>query len=79
MDPKFGTNSSHYKKCQIEVIEVIEDWHLPYHLGAVLKYIARYKFKHRKREHQIEDLKKADDFLTRYIQVLELEKLKETK
>nr|DAD58067.1 MAG TPA: nucelotide kinase [Caudoviricetes sp.] len=46
---------SHYTRGNIEVIDFIEDQQLPYHLGNVVKYIARAGFKGDK----IEDLKKS--------------------
>ena len=52
---------------QFEVIDVIEDWCLGYHLGNALKYIARSPHKH----NELEDLKKARWFLDRYIQLKE--------
>lgn len=58
----------HYNK-SIEVIDFIEAYELDYHLGNVVKYIARHKFKHPEKE--IEDLKKALWYLNRKIQNLE--------
>ena len=54
---------SHYKRGKIEVIDFIEDQQLPYHLGNVIKYIARAGYKGDK----LEDLKKARWYLDRYI------------
>ena len=54
---------SHYTRCNIEVIDFIEDQQLPYHLGNVIKYIARAGYKGDK----LEDLKKARWYLDRYI------------
>lgn len=54
---------SHYTRGKIEVIDFIEDQQLPYHLGNVIKYIARAGYKGDK----IEDLKKARWYLDRYI------------
>ena len=59
----------HYCAGKIEVITVIEDWQLGYHLGNALKYIARYKHKHRRKEKQLEDIQKAIWFLQRFIAV----------
>lgn len=50
-----------------EVIDVIEAWGLPYHLGNVVKYIARANLKGK----YLEDLKKARWYLDRYIKRLE--------
>lgn len=58
---------SHYTRGNIEVIDFIEDQQLPYHLGNVVKYIARAGFKGDK----VEDLKKAQWYLNRYIRTLE--------
>lgn len=47
---------SHYTRGNIEVIDFIEDQQLPYHLGNVVKYVARAGFKGDK----VEDLKKRN-------------------
>lgn len=54
---------SHYTRGKIEVIDFIEDQQLPYHLGNVIKYIARAGYKGDK----LEDLKEARWYLDRYI------------
>lgn len=54
---------SHYNNGKIEVIDFIEDQQLPFHLGNVVKYIARAGSKGDK----LEDLKKARWYLDRYI------------
>ena len=51
----------HYTRGEIEPIDVIEDWKLDYHLGNVLKYIARAEHK----GSPISDLRKARWYLTR--------------
>lgn len=53
---------SHYNFGTIEVIDVIEDWQLGFHLGNALKYIARAKHK----GNEVQDLKKALWYVTRY-------------
>jgi hypothetical protein len=53
----------HYKLGSHEVIDVIESWGLGYHLGNVIKYIARSK----RKGHESEDLQKAQWYLNRYI------------
>lgn len=70
MDKMYGTikhdavnHPSHYTRGKIEVIDFIEDQQLPYHLGNVIKYIARAGYKGDK----LEDLKKARWYLDRYI------------
>lgn len=54
---------SHYNRGKIEVIDFIEDQDLSFHLGNVIKYIARAGSKGDK----LEDLKKARWYLDRYI------------
>lgn len=53
----------HYTHGEIEVIDAIEAWKLGYHLGNVVKYVARCDHK----ENPILDLKKALRYLTREI------------
>lgn len=53
----------HYNFGSIEVIEVIEDWRLGFHLGNAVKYIARSAHK----GSELEDLKKARWYLDRKI------------
>lgn len=57
---------SHYASGQIEVIDFIEDKGLSFHLGNVVKYIARAGKKDPTKT--VEDLKKAVWYLTREIQ-----------
>lgn len=59
---------SHYTFSKIEVLDAIEAWGLPYHLGNVVKYIVRAPFK----GNRIEDLKKAQFYLNRYIETQEV-------
>lgn len=54
---------AHYNKGKIEVIDFIEDQGLSFHLGNVVKYIARAGAKGDK----LEGLKKARWYLDRYI------------
>ena len=54
----------HYNAGQFEVIDMIEDWQLGFHLGNTIKYIARSAHKGRQRE----DLEKARWYLDRFIQ-----------
>lgn len=70
MDKMYGdikhdavNHPSHYTRGKIEVIDFIENQQLPYHLGNVIKYIARAGYKGDK----LEDLKKARWYLDRYI------------
>ena len=53
----------HYNFGTIEVIDVIEAWKMPFHLGNTIKYIARSG----KKGDMLEDLKKAEWYLSRYI------------
>ena len=59
----------HYTFGTIEVIDVIEDWKLEFHLGNTVKYIARAKHK----GNELEDLKKAQWYLNRKIMQLQLD------
>lgn len=59
---------SHYTSGRIEVIDFIEDRRLPYHLGNVVKYVARAGKKDP--DKTVEDLQKAAWYLARYIQLL---------
>ncbi len=49
-----------------EAIKVIEAWELGFHLGNVVKYISRCGKKY---DSSYEDLKKAEWYLKRYIEV----------
>ena len=51
-----------------EAIKVIEAWDLNFHLGNVIKYISRAG---KKSENSIEDLKKAEWYLNRYVQFIQ--------
>lgn len=57
---------AHYNTGKIEVIDAIEDWGLDFHLGNVVKYVARAKHK----GNELEDLQKARWYLQRRIQQL---------
>ena len=60
---------THYTFSQIEVIDVIEAWELGFHLGNVVKYIARAD----RKGNRSNDLKKARWYLDREIRRLEEE------
>jgi hypothetical protein len=60
---------SHYNQGKFEVIEVIEDQGLDFHLGNALKYICRAGKKDPKKT--VEDLQKAVWYLKRKIEVLQ--------
>jgi hypothetical protein len=64
----------YYNIGKIEVIAAIEDWHLGFHLGNVVKYVARAGHK----ALTLEDLRKAAWYLDRYIKFLEKGKGNET-
>ena len=59
----------HYNTGKIEVISAIEDWNLDFHLGNVVKYVARAGKKDPKKE--LEDLKKAVFYLQRKVENLQ--------
>ena len=59
----------HYTFGSIEVIDAIEAWGLGFHLGNVVKYIARAG----RKGSEIQDLKKARWYLDRAIHKLEQE------
>ena len=59
----------HYTFGAIEVIDAIEDWRLGFHLGNVVKYVARSAHK----GDQLADLRKARWYLEREIARLERE------
>lgn len=59
---------THYTMGGIEVIDAIEAWSLGFHLGNVVKYVARSAHK----GSQLEDLRKARWYLDREIQRLHL-------
>ena len=52
----------HYNVSDLEVITVIEDWGLGFHMGNVLKYVARAESKNKK-----QDLKKARWYMQRML------------
>lgn len=62
----------HYCLGGIEVLDAIEAWELPYHLGNVVKYIARAGKKDA--QTHLQDLKKAQFYLNRHIERIENDK-----
>jgi hypothetical protein len=54
---------SHYTFGRYEVIDVIEDWQLGFHLGNAVKYIARAG----RKGDALEDLRKARWYLDREV------------
>lgn len=57
----------HYTFSPLEVIDAIEAWRLGFHLGNVVKYVARSEHKGQR----LTDLKKARWYLEREIERLE--------
>jgi hypothetical protein len=57
----------HYNHGKFEVIDVLEDWELGFHLGNVVKYIARAGHK----GNELQDLQKARWYLDRKIKLIE--------
>lgn len=70
--PDSINHPAHYNQGCIQPIEVIEDWELNYRLGSVIKYICRAGKKNP--DTYLEDLKKAQWFLQREIQLREEKK-----
>jgi len=66
-EPDLVDHPPHYTAGRFEVIDVIEDWGLGFHLGNATKYIARARHKGR----ELEDLRKARWYLDREIKRLE--------
>ena len=58
---------AHYTQGGIETIDVIEAWDLGFHLGNVVKYVARAANK----GSELEDLRKARWYLDRKIKLIE--------
>ena len=64
----FGVDHpKHYNSGKIEVIEVIEDQNLGFHLGNAIKYILRAGKKNPNKT--VEDIEKAIWYLRRFIEV----------
>jgi hypothetical protein len=59
----------HYQGGKFEVIDIIEDFKLGFHLGNVVKYVLRAG----KKDATIQELEKARWYLDRYIQTLNKE------
>lgn len=59
--PSWVNNPPHYQGSSIEVIDIIEDFDLNFHLGNAIKYILRAGKKGKK----VEDLRKAIWYLER--------------
>lgn len=63
------THPEHYQSLRPEPIDCIEGWDLGPHLANVIKYVSRYGRKHSPMD--TTDLRKARNYLTRYITLLE--------
>lgn len=57
----------HYKGNRFEAIDIIEDYELDFNLGNVIKYVLRAG----KKNDKLEDLKKAQFYINRQIELLE--------
>lgn len=68
IEPDTVDKPAHYTYSAVEPLDAIEAWDLPYHLGNVVKYIARAG----RKGPALEDLRKARVYLDRYIAKLEL-------
>lgn len=64
---------SHYNTGTLEVIDAIDGLNLGFYEGNILKYIARHKHKGK----PLEDLKKAQWYLNRLIELTEKQSGKE--
>lgn len=59
--------NSHYKKHDIEPIDVIDDYNLNFNRGNIIKYVLRSPYK----GNELQDLKKARYYLDREIKMLD--------
>lgn len=57
----------HYQGSRFEAIDIIEDYELDFNLGNVIKYVLRAG----KKNDKLEDLKKAQFYINRQIELLE--------
>tara|TARA_B100000902_G_C27173510_1_gene845114 strand:+ start:851 stop:1105 length:255 start_codon:yes stop_codon:yes gene_type:complete len=53
----------HYFRYKIEPVTFIMQNDIPYAEGNAIKYLCRWRFKHKTKEAQIEDLKKARQYI----------------
>lgn len=54
---------SHYFRYKIEPVTFIMQNDIPYAEGNAIKYLCRWRYKHESKEKQIEDLKKAKQYI----------------
>jgi len=59
----FVKKPPHYFRYKIEPITFIMQNEIPYAEANAIKYLCRWKFKHESRERQLEDLKKAKQYI----------------
>lgn len=67
--PDAVNHPAHYTRGGLECITVIEALNLPFHLGNTLKYI--WRAGHKDDALILQDLKKAQWYLNRYINIME--------
>lgn len=65
---KSAPSSDHYKQFSIEPLVYIEENQLGFHEGNSIKYVSRWKFKN-----GLDDLKKAQFYMNRLIELHEKE------
>jgi hypothetical protein len=73
--PDTVNHPDHYNAGKIEVIDAIEDWRLGFHLGNVVKYIARAPHK----GDELGDLRKAQWYINRRIDSMRAQSYREPK
>lgn len=59
----------HYKQFQHETWDVIADWGLGYFDGNAVKYLSRWRYKHKTHAAKIEDLRKARHYIDKLIEM----------
>jgi hypothetical protein len=68
LEPDMVNHPPHYTCHRVEAIDIIDDYFIDnYYLGQVFKYTARAG----KKNDELEDLKKAQFYLNRYIEIRE--------
>ena len=59
----------HYKTGGREHWDIVSEFGLDYFQGQITKYVMRWKHKHKEPEKRLEDLKKAEHFLQKYLEI----------
>lgn len=59
----------HYKGRVVEAWDVIEAWGLGFLDGTALKYLSRWRVKHKTAEGRIEDLRKVRHYIDKLIEI----------